>query len=152
MGPLDNRNQAVVNRPTAGDSESQAVNKRRSSRVVIDIQVTVFGQDSAGKIFQEDTTTVTVSIYGACVVMQADIDPQKPALLVNTKTNAEVQCRVVHRKDVENGRREIGFEFDSPHPRIWGIGFPPDDWDPAERKRPVWTEKPLPVSPKGTKK
>lgn len=152
MGTVNSPKQEAVARPSAAEGEVQYSNKRRSSRVVIDIPVTVFGQDPNGKIFQEDTTTVTVSTHGACVLLSSEIDAQRPALLINAKTKAEVQCRVVHRREVENGRREIGFDFETPHPRMWGIGFPPDDWDPADRKKPDWASKPPVVPLKGNKK
>ena len=152
MDTVDFPKQESVSRPAAAEGEAQYSNKRRSSRVVIDIPVTVFGQDTSGKIFQEESSTVTVSTHGACVLLSTDIDTQKPALLINAKTKDEAQCRVVHRREVENGRREIGFDFETPHPKIWGIGFPPDDWDPADRKRPAFAQKsPLPLS-KGNKK
>jgi hypothetical protein len=137
---------------SAADADSSFSKKRRSSRVVIEIPVTVFAQDSSGKIFEEKANTVTVSNHGACVVLSADIDPQKPALLVDTRTKAEIQCRVAHRQDLGNGRREVGFEFATPLPRVWGIGFPPENWDPAERKKPVWTQKSNPTPTERLKK
>ncbi len=47
----------------------------------------------------------------------------------------EVQCRVVYRKEIEKGRYEVALEFSKPFPRFWGINFPPEDWNPAERKK-----------------
>ncbi len=152
MATHEIHNQPPVLQADTADGDAQFGKKRRSARVVIEIPITVFAQDSSGKIFEEQTTTLTVSNHGACVILGADIDPQKPALLVNTKTRAEVQCRVAHRKDVGNGRREVGFEFANPLPRIWGIGFPPENWDPAERKKPVWTQKSNPTNTERIKK
>jgi hypothetical protein len=152
MAPIDVRKVIPAAQTTSGDSDSAFAKKRRSTRVVIEIAVTVFAQDLNGKIFEEKANTVTVSNHGACVVLSADIDPQKPALLVNEKTKAEIQCRVAHRQDIGNGKREVGFEFSEPLPRVWGIGFPPENWDPAERKKPVWTQKANPTPAERTKK
>jgi hypothetical protein len=82
----------------------------------------------------ESTNTRTVSAHGALVVLKKNVNTQSPALLGNTKNQMEVQCRVVHRKEIEKDKYEIGLEFSTPVPEFWGINFPPEDWNPAERK------------------
>jgi hypothetical protein len=123
--------------------------KRRSMRVVIEIPVGVFGQNLDGKIFEEQTSTATVNAHGARIFLEAVIDPQKPVLLTNTKTRMEVQCRIAYRKEIKTGRFEIGLEFTSPLPRFWGINFPPEDWDPSERKKPTSPQRPISPPKKG---
>ena len=130
------------------DGEAPQVNKRRSLRVVIDIPVTVFGQDLDGKIFAEQSKTITVNAHGAIVILETDINRQKPALLMNTKTGAEVQCSIAHRKEIAKGRFEIGLNFVDPNPRFWGMNFPPEDWNPAERKKATSHHVPKSPSPK----
>jgi hypothetical protein len=122
-----------------GQGESKSATRhgssRRSQRVVIDFPVTLFGQTHDGKIFSESTITRTVSAHGALVILNKNVNTQSPALLGNPKTQMEVQCRVVHRKEIEKDKYEIGLEFSAPVPRFWGINFPPEDWNPAERKK-----------------
>jgi hypothetical protein len=118
------------NKTTARNGSS-----RRSQRVVIDFPVTLFGQSQDGKIFSESTNTRTVSAHGALVFLKRDVNTQSPALLGNPKTQMEVQCRVVHRKEIEKDKYEIGLEFSNPVPKFWGINFPPEDWNSAERKK-----------------
>jgi hypothetical protein len=110
--------------------------QQRAMRVVIDFPVTVFGHYSDGKIFEESTRTLSVNARGAFLTLSSLIDSQKPALLTNTKTQMEVQCRIVYRKEIQAGQFEIGLEFADPLPKFWDINFPPDDWNPAERKKP----------------
>ena len=110
--------------------------KRRSSRVAIDMPVEVFGQQANGKVFREETRTTIVSAHGA-LLMVSTVNEIKPSvLLINKKSNTEVQCRVVSHKEVEKGKAELSVEFVSPQPRFWGIAFPPEDWNNADRKRP----------------
>jgi hypothetical protein len=137
MAVNDSGKKTVLNGISSANSEANLSinNKRRSARVVIDIPVTVFGQDSDGKIFGEITKTLTVSAHGCLVRVNTVIDPQKPALLVNTKTGAEIQCRIAYRKEIEPGLHEIGLDFEQPVPRFWGVNFPPEDWNPADRKK-----------------
>jgi hypothetical protein len=126
--------------------------KRRSMRVFIDIPVSVFGQTLEGKIFEEQTSTATVNAHGALVFLKTDINPQKPAFLKNSKTQMEIQCRIAYRKEIKTGRFEIGLEFTSPLPKFWGINFPPEDWDPSERKKPTSPQRPISPSKKGLRK
>jgi len=151
MAVIDTSKDIIPRGTSSGNSESNPVSKRRSLRVVIDVPVTVFGQSSSGKIFQEKTKTVTVSAHGGLVFLRTDIDPQKQALVVNPKTGIEIQCRVAHRKETEKGLFEIGLEFAKPIPRFWGVNFPPEDWDPADRKKPTRPQTSISPLTKGVK-
>jgi hypothetical protein len=113
------------------------VNARRSSRVTIGIPVVIFGQTHDGKVFREETLTIKVSANGASVILQTDIDSRKPALLLHAKTRAEVQCRVAYVGERTKGQVQVGLEFAAALPKFWSINFPPEDWNPAERKKPV---------------
>jgi hypothetical protein len=139
----------MADRMKTADGEARPFNKRRSTRVMIDFPVTVFGQSPDGKIFCEKTRTTTVNAHGALVVLETEIAPLKTALLANTKTGNEVQCRIIYRKEIANGRFEIGLEFANPYPRFWGMNFPPEDWNPAERKKVTSPHKPIHASTKG---
>lgn len=110
--------------------------KRRSSRVAIDMPVEVFGQTQNGKMFREETRTTTVNAHGALLILASAKAINSSVILINKKTSTEVQCRVVYLKEMEKGRVELSVEFVIPQPRFWGISFPPEDWNNAERKRP----------------
>jgi hypothetical protein len=140
------KDNTASNKINNSDNESRAASKRRSSRVVIDIPVTVFGQGSDRKMFHEQTKTITVSAHGALVSLKSKIDSVRPVLIVNPRTQLEAQCRVAYRKDLASGVVEIGLEFSTSLPKFWGIHFPPEDWDPAERKRPASVQRP-PLAP-----
>jgi hypothetical protein len=109
--------------------------KQRGTRVVINFPVDVFGKNLDGKIFAEKTTTMTVNAHGAVVSLRTSIDSEKPVLLANPKTGMEAQCRVAFQKDRKD-QLEVALDFIKPYPRFWGMNFPPDDWNYAERKLP----------------
>jgi len=146
------KDNTASNKINTNDNESRAATKRRSSRVVIDIPVTVFGQSSDRKMFHEQTKTITVSAHGALISIKTNIDSVRPVLIVNPRTQMEVQCRVAYRKDLAGGGVEIGLEFATSLPKFWGIHFPPEDWDPAERKRPSSVQRPAFTPVKGPKR
>lgn len=109
---------------------------RRSSRVKIDMPVEVIGQTTAGNAFREETRTTAVNAHGALLLLTTSNEINPILVLVNTKMNTEAKCRVVYRKRIEGGKTELGIEFVDPQPRFWGIAFPPEDWNWAERKKP----------------
>lgn len=99
--------------------------------------VEIFGQAADGKVFREETRTTVVNAHGALLVMTSASEIKPSILLINKRTSTEVQCRVVHRKETEKGKAELGIEFVTPQPRFWGIAFPPEDWNNADRKKPA---------------
>ncbi len=120
------------------ESSRSLTNRRSSIRVNIDLMpVEIFGQGSNGKVFREETHTTVVNAHGAHLILTSSTEVKTSILLINKKTNMEVQCRVVYRKETEKGKAELGLEFVDPQPRFWGIAFPPEDWNNADRKRPA---------------
>ena len=114
---------------------------RRSPRVTIDMPVAVVGKSIDGKTFRQETRTTVVNAHGAHLILATTTEIEPLLLLINKKTEAEVQCRLVYQKRIESGKSELGIEFVIPQPRFWGIAFPPEDWSRAERKIPAFTAK-----------
>ena len=109
------------------DSESRSSVKRRSSRVVIEMPVSVVGQRSDGNAFREQTKTLSVSAHGALIHLKSNVDSSGTVVIVNARTQSEAQCRIAHRKVLVSGGAEIGLNFSNPLPKFWGIHFPPED-------------------------
>ncbi len=108
----------------------------RTTRVQIAIPVFIYGNNVSGSPFQEITETSAVNANGCLIVLATPVEKEQPLLLTNIKTNEEITCHVVTLGSVVKGKTEVGIRFAQPSPRFWGIGFPPEDWDPANRKRP----------------
>ncbi|MBZ5642516.1 MAG: hypothetical protein LAO19_07140 [Acidobacteriia bacterium] len=128
---------AAAGNPSANKGTASLSTKRRSSRVAIDMPVEIFGQSANGKVFREETRTTTVNAHGALLVLGSAVQIKPSVLLINKTTRIEVQCRVISLKETEKGKVELGVEFVIPQPRFWGISFPPEDWNNADRKKPV---------------
>jgi hypothetical protein len=135
MKPKANTPAALIKAPIPKGSPNPQ-SKRRSSRVAIDMPVEVFGQTQNGKMFREETRTTTVNAHGALLILASAKAINASVILINKKTSTEAQCRVVYLKEMEKGRVELSVEFVTPQPRFWGIAFPPEDWNNADRKRP----------------
>jgi hypothetical protein len=109
---------------------------RRSQRVHLEMPVLVYGHASGKEPFSEEARTLIVNAHGALIALTHTVNAEVRLILTNPKTCQEVECRVVSQGPIENGGGEVAIEFIRPSPRFWGIAFPPEDWDPAERKRP----------------
>jgi hypothetical protein len=90
----------------------------------------------AGQNFEEKTHTISVNAHGCMVKLSTPVTRAQEISIVNTKTAEELPCTVSFIGQRDGGRIEIGVEFAEPSPVFWRIAFPPEDWDPSERKRP----------------
>jgi hypothetical protein len=119
-------------RPT---SEIQA-ERRRTQRVQIAMPVLVRGLNGQ-KAFEEETHTVSINAHGCMLRLAAQVTRSQEVHIVNPKTAEELPCRVTFLGQRDSEKMEVGIEFTEPSPLFWRIAFPPEDWDPSERKRPV---------------
>jgi hypothetical protein len=118
-----------------GVTGEHAPDRRRSIRLHIAMPVMVRGMIET-RSFQEETHTMTVSAHGCMVRLNAQLVRDQEVSIVNPKTAEELPCKVISIGQRDAGKREIGLEFNEPSPLFWRIAFPPEDWDPAERKLP----------------
>jgi len=110
--------------------------RRRTQRVLIAMPIIVRCREGKAR-FEEKTTTVSVNANGCLVKLQAQIVRGEKVLLVNPRTTEELPCTVIFLGKKEGGTMEVGIEFSEASPLFWRISFPPDDWNPSERKRPL---------------
>ncbi len=109
--------------------------RRRSHRVHIAMPVLVRGKKS-GQSFEEQTHTISVNAHGCMVRLSTPLTRTQEIFIINTKTAEELPCTVTSIGQRDGGRQEVGVEFAEASPVFWRIAFPPEDWDPSERKRP----------------
>jgi hypothetical protein len=115
-------------------SSDPGTQKRRSTRIVQAIPITVSGTDALGQPFKERTTTVMVNSHGCKYqskhyvpknsIVKLDI-PQQEAGSKPKSTEGRVVW--VQRPRTVRELFQIGLEFEVPG-NAWGIAFPPEDW------------------------
>ena len=142
---------------TSADPGTQ---KRRSTRIVQAVPLTVTGVDALGQPFKERTTTVMVNCHGCKYqskhyvpknsVVTLEIPRQQPGLPPRT-----VQGRVIWVQRPRTVRElfQIGLEFEIAG-NVWGIAFPPEDWtaypDEYAPEFPVPVDSPAAPNAKGS--
>jgi PilZ domain len=114
--------------------------RRRSHRVNIAMPILVRGKTS--QPFQEEAHTISVNAHGCVFRLATQVTRLQEVAIVNSKTAEELPCKVTFLGQKENGKTEVGVEFCEPSPLFWRIAFPPEDWDPSERKRPGGSRRP----------
>ncbi|MGH9763383.1 MAG: PilZ domain-containing protein, partial [Blastocatellia bacterium] len=136
-------------------SSDPGTQKRRSTRIVQAIPLTVSGMDALGQPFKERTTTVMVNCHGCKYqskhyvpknsLVTLDIPRPEPSL-----PPRQIQGRVVWVQRPRSVRElfQIGLEFDIAG-NVWGIAFPPEDWFAHPDDAPVATAAP-PTAQKAT--
>ena len=111
---------------------------RRTKRVVLVVPVAVSANREQGNPFSEKTTTLIVNATGALVYLTTAVSEGQKLQMINSITGQRILCTVanVTKSGQEKAKWEVGMAFAEEKPRFWGISFPPDDWDSANRKRP----------------
>lgn len=116
--------------------ESISKSPSRTQRLHMAISVFVYGTGEDGLPFKDITKTDVINARGCLVTLKTPLVKGQKVLLVNLKSEVEVQCTVVTLQKQGGGEAKVGLSFEQPIPRFWGLYFPPEDWNPAERKRP----------------
>src|ERR1700683_178753 len=107
---------------------------RRTQRVRIGMPVVLCGTDG-DKPFEEKSKTITVNANGCLVLLATKVKRGQSLKIINPQTQEELTCTVCFLGESRDGKSEVAFEFSESAPKFWRIAFPPNDWDPSERKR-----------------
>ncbi len=98
---------------------------RRSLRVPREIPILLFGSDTGGRTFSEETKTVILSRFGAGIVSEYKLSPEQDLFVRRLDTNEEAEFRVVGQIGSQGGSYTYGVAFLNENTEFWGIPFPP---------------------------
>ncbi len=132
--------------PVPVGSPESGAERRRSHRVQIAMGLQVRGA-SGGTNFQEEAKTISVSAHGCMLRLATKVARGQHVKIVNKKTAEELSCTVTYIGQTDGEKVEVGIEFAEPSPVFWRIAFPPENWDPSERKRATATQHIAPPKP-----
>jgi hypothetical protein len=119
-----------------GSEAGTAIGKRRSSRIYIAMPV-LFRAQIGNVLLEETTKTLRVNAHGCLIHLTALVERGQEASVVNLATQEQVTCKVNFLDKKEGDQTEVGLEFTQPSPLFWHIHFPPEDWNPGDRKLPT---------------
>src|SRR6267378_5838041 len=109
----------------------------RNQRSHLELPVIVCGHSPNEVPLHEAARTLVVHPHGALITLDATVELGQELVLVNPKTKAEAACRVAGFESSKNGCKfGVKVEFTQSAAKFWGVLFPPENLDPAERKLP----------------
>jgi len=124
-------------------SSDPGAQKRRSTRIVQAVPITVTGVDALGQPFKERTTTTAVNCHGCKYQSKHYVPKNATVSLEIPRPEPGLPARLVHGRVIWVQRPrtvrelfQIGLEFDISG-NVWGIAFPPDDWFPVADEQPA---------------
>jgi vacuolar-type H+-ATPase subunit E/Vma4 len=134
-------------------SEDPGAQKRRSTRIVQAVPITVTGVDALGQPFKERTTTVMVNCHGCKYQSKHYVPKNSTVTLEIPRPEAGAPRRTlvgrviwVQRPRAVRELFQIGLEFEIAG-NVWGIAFPPDDWFPVPGEEPQAMAAPKAAAP-----
>jgi hypothetical protein len=83
------------------------------------VPVLVYGSGVDKQPFHEEVDTVDAGEHGCLLILETPVVRGQRLFLVNTRTQAEQECRVVHTRTLSSGKTRVGLVFCSPSPKFW---------------------------------
>jgi hypothetical protein len=131
------REQCVTQTVTSNETSTDSgANKRRSTRLVHAVGLTVAGTDALGRSFREVTKTSVVSCYG-CAFRSKNYAPKSSEVTLEVSRGhswlapRRVTAKVIWVQRPQNLREQyqIAVALEVPG-NVWGVEAPPEDWFP----------------------
>ena len=79
----------------------------------------VYGSDVDKQPFHEETETLDANDEGCLLALETIVVRGQRLFLTNMRTQAELECRVVHVGQRIKGKTRVGVSFSSPAPEFW---------------------------------
>jgi hypothetical protein len=112
---------------------------KRNQRLYLELPVRVYGASDGDGLEPLLQVTRSLIVYpsGGVLALGASVELGQELLLVNPQNNLKAACGVAGFEASKDGSQpSVRLEFTQRTPKFWGVGFPPEKTDPAERKLP----------------
>ena len=116
------------------------IERRRTARVPISINVLVYGEREAGEKFKYWTRTVSVSEHGGAMVVEEALEVGQIFELMNEYNNRKAQAKVVTSRKMRDGQAYAAFEFVEGGEKFWSMVFPAAGAKPLRKLVPRMVE------------
>src|SRR5438445_6784507 len=112
---------------------------KRNQRLHLELPVAVYtgSPDTKPEPLLESALSAVIYPTGCVLGLAATVQLGQELFLVNPQNKRKATCRVAGFESQKNGSQPmVRLEFTQPVPKFWGVMFPPEHADPAERKLP----------------
>jgi hypothetical protein len=95
--------------------------RRRTPRSLQVVGLVVWGESVGNGVFREETVAISVSAHGGLIVLSAEVALGQTLILKNSRTQNELEGRVVRFGPSYRGRAQVGVELVQPTPDFWPV-------------------------------
>src|SRR5262249_13017355 len=111
----------------------RSIERRRTARAVVTIEIVVTGLDEAKHKFHFLTKTVSVSGNGGVILLEAQLPVGQKFQMVNEFTRRKAACRIVSVRSSKDGKLMGAFELLCAEHNFWSMAFPAAGAKPMKR-------------------
>jgi len=111
----------------------RSIERRRTARAVVSIQMEVTGVSESNVPFKFATRTISVSQHGGVILLEAPLPVGHRFALMNEFNNRKATCRVVSVRLHKDGKIHGAFELHCPEGNFWSMSFPAAGARPMKR-------------------
>ena len=102
----------------------RSVERRRTARAAMSMNVLAFGDAGDGGKFKFWTHTTSVSQHGGVLVLETEMEQGQEFQLMNEYNLKKASARVVSLRHGKDGQVSAAFEFVSGGESFWSMAFP----------------------------
>lgn len=111
----------------------RSIERRRSARAVVTIQMMATGIDESKHRFSFVTKTVSVSANGGVILLEGPLPQGQKFQLVNEFNKKKAACRIVSVRLGKDGKLHGAFELMCAEGNFWSMSFPKAGAKPMKR-------------------
>jgi len=108
-----------------GSGPVGAEDKRRTDRINIVVNIEITGKDASGREFEEQGRTLSISRYGAAIVLNRELAPGQQVVVTRPEIEKEATARVLGQIGGQAKGYIYAVTFPDQKVNLWGIVFPP---------------------------
>ncbi|HTQ96462.1 MAG TPA: hypothetical protein VMH89_06630 [Candidatus Acidoferrum sp.] len=109
------------------------VERRRTARAVVCMNVLVFGEAQNKEKFKYWTKSVSVSEYGGVVILEGEVPVGQEFYVMNEFNGKKARAVVRTVRCTKEGQVHASFEFAERVERFWSMVFPPAGAKPLRK-------------------
>jgi hypothetical protein len=111
----------------------RSIERRRTARAVVSIQMEVTGMTESNVPFKFLTRTVSVSQHGGVILLEAPLPVGHRFNMLNEFNSRKANCRIVSVRSTKDGKVHGAFELHCPDGNFWSMSFPKAGARPMKR-------------------
>jgi len=109
------------------------VERRRTARAVVCMNVLMYGETPDGEKFRYWTKSVSVSAHGGVLLLEATLELGQEFQVMNEYNGKKAHAKVVAVRGTREGQVNASFEFTEGGEKFWSMTFPPAGAKPLRR-------------------